>query len=192
MSLAIGTLALALSMGAISSVYAQDQQNNQPTNPPASSGAGAQDQRNGGMNGSDTGRRSSRRSRMRDSSMRGPDMSASDMERESSIRWSDRYRLTPLDHKRLRAMGLGDNEVFAVANAAHQSGVDVDEIAQMVLRGRDYFQIAEQLGIPYDSLMRRRPEWQTAEWEQGVREGWFSHRQGMSSSGMSSDHQPNR
>jgi len=217
MSLAVGAVALALSLGAGSAVYAEDQQNNQPNNPPASNGAatqdqqngqtaapqgqqnqqdqqnGGQNQQNGGMNGSDMNGRSSRRSRARDNSMRGSDMrSSSDTEREFRIRWSERYRLTPLEHKRLRAMGLSDEEVFAVANASHESHVDVDEITQMVLRGRDYFQIAEQLGIPYDSLLRRRPEWQTAEWEQGVREGWFTHRQGMSSSGMSSDHQSNR
>ena len=43
-----------------------------------------------------------------------------------------------------------------------------------------------------DSLKNRRPEWQTAEWEQGVKEGWFTHRQGMSSSGTSADYNRNR
>lgn len=216
MSLAVGTLALALYVGAGSSAFAQDQQNNQPNNPPSSSGAATQDQQNqqnaapqgqqnGTMNGSDmnSNDRSSRR-RNRDNSMRSSDMSGADVERENRIRWSNRYRLTPLEHKRLRAMGLTDQEVFGVANAAHDSGVDVDEITQMVLRGRSFFQIAEQLGIPYEPLSRRRPEWQTAEWEQGVKEGWFTHRQGMSSysgsssssgtssSGTSTDHQMNR
>ena len=70
--------------------------------------------------------------------------------------------------------------------------MDVDEVMQMVLRGRSFFQIAEQLGIPYEPLSRRRPEWQTAEWEQGVKEGWFTHRQGMTSTGTSADYNRNR
>ena len=130
---------------------------------------------------------------MRDNTMRSSDMTTgSSVVGTSRIDWSERYRLTPIEHKRLRAMGLSDDEVFAVSNASEESGVDVDEITQMVLRGRDYFQIAEQLGIPYDSLTKRRPEWQTAEWEQGVKEGWFTHRQGMSSTGTSADYNRNR
>jgi len=199
MSLAVGTLALALYVGAGSSAYAQDQQNNQPGNPPSSSGAATQNQQNGSRSGSDMNMndRSSHRHNQ-DTSMSGSSsMSNEDIERANRIRWSDRYRLTPLEHKRLRAMGLTDQEVFGVANAAHDSGVDVDEITQMVLRGRSFFQIAEQLGIPFEPLARRRPEWQTAEWERGVKEGWYTHRQGMSSysgssSGMSNDHQMNR
>ena len=62
----------------------------------------------------------------------------------------------------------------------------------MVLRGRSFFQIADQLGIPFDSLKHRRPEWQTAEWEQGVREGWFSYPHAGSMAGMSSDRGSNR
>jgi hypothetical protein len=179
MSLAVGALALAFWVGAGSSAYAQDQQ----TTPTPSPGVGTPNQPNGAMNGADQGRRSRRRDRMRADNMSSSDTSSSsDSMRQSRIRWSERYRLSPIEHKRLRAMGLNDDEVFAVANAAHESGVDVDEIVQMVLRGRDYFQIAEQLGIPYDSLMHRRPEWQTAEWQQEVREGWFTHREGMSGS----------
>src|SRR5205809_883943 len=153
MSFAVGTLALVLFVGAGTSVYAQDQQNNQPANPPASSGATTQDQQSGQTatpqaqpNGADVNGRRSRRERMRDNTMRGSDMTTgSSVVGTSRIDWSERYRLTPIEHKRLRAMGLSDDEVFAVSNASEESGVDVDEITQMVLRGRDYFQIAEQL-----------------------------------------------
>jgi hypothetical protein len=95
--------------------------------------------------------------------------------------WSHRYMLTPLDHKRFEAMGLNDDEVFMVANAARLSGRDPYEIAQMVLRGRAFFQIARELNIPPDRLNDRMPEWETAEWERAVREGWYTHRQGMMS-----------
>jgi len=186
----MGALALALWVGAGSSVVAQDQQNSQPSSTPAASSAAATDQQNGGTNGGDMGRRS-RRDRMR-RNMQGSDMSGMNTARAERIRWSDRYRLTPLEHKRLRAMGLTDAEVFGVANAARESGVDSDEIAQMVLRGRSFFQIADQLGVPFDSLQRRRPEWQTAEWEQGVHEGWYSYPHAGSMAGMSSDRGSNR
>jgi len=101
--------------------------------------------------------------------------------RTRPIDWSHRYVLTPLEHKRFAAMGLNDDEVFMVANAARLSGQDPYEIAQMVLRGRSYFQIARELNIPPDRLNDRLPEWETAEWERGVREGWYTHRQGMMS-----------
>ena len=99
--------------------------------------------------------------------------------------WSHRYQLTPLEHKRLRAMGLNDDQVFAAANAAHASGIALDAATldnpvQMILRGMPYWEIARQLNIPLDVLNRRQPEWETAEWRQGVDQGWFIHRQGMS------------
>jgi hypothetical protein len=115
-----------------------------------------------------------------------PGMSAGSGMRDSTARpmnWSHRYRLTPIEHKRLRAMGLTDKEVYAVANAAHDSGYDVDEVAQMVLRGREYFQIARDLNIPYSVLERRRPQWDTPEWKHAVDEGWYTLDQGTSMSG---------
>jgi hypothetical protein len=98
--------------------------------------------------------------------------------------WSHRYMLTPIEHKRLRALGLSDDEVFAAANAAeaahvHLDAPTLDNPAQMLLRGMSYWEIARQLNIPTDVLNRRKPEWETAEWRQGVDEGWFAHRQGM-------------
>jgi YHS domain-containing protein len=99
---------------------------------------------------------------------------------ERHVNWSHRYRLTPIEHKRLRAMGLADKEVYAVASAAHYSGQNVDEVAQMVLRGREYFQIARDLNIPYSVLEHRRPEWDTPEWKHAVDEGWYTLEQGTS------------
>ena len=110
----------------------------------------------------------------------GSSMSAMDRHTD----WSHRYMLTPIEHKRLRAMGLTDNEVFAAANAAEASGIPLDgptldNPAQMLLRGMPFWEIAHQLNIPLDVMRHRKPEWETAEWRQGVDEGWFTHRQGM-------------
>jgi len=115
-----------------------------------------------------------------DSTM-SPGMSGSSSMMGSTTRpmnWSHRYRLTPIEHKRLRAMGLTDKEVYGVANAAHYSGQSADEIAQMVLRGREFFQIARDLNIPFTVLEHRRPEWDTPEWKRAVDEGWYTLAQG--------------
>ena len=100
----------------------------------------------------------------------------------SGIDWSERYQFTPLEQKRLQAKGLSKEEAWAVAKAARESGRDVDDVSQMVFRGRSYFQIAEELGISYDSLFRWPARWQTPEWQEEVREGspvWVAHPQGM-------------
>jgi len=100
--------------------------------------------------------------------------------------WSRRYQLTPLDQKRLQAMGLGKEEVWAVAKAAHESNRDVDDVAQMVLRGRSYFQIATELNVPYNSLFRWPQRWQSAEWAEEVKEGspvWYAHSPGTTGGG---------
>jgi hypothetical protein len=114
--------------------------------------------------------------------MSGSQMSNSSAARMGHINWSDAYQLTPLEHKRLRAMGLSDPEVFAVAKAARESGREVDDVAQMVMRGRSYFQIAEQLGVPYDSLFKWPARWQTPQWQEEVRAGspvWIPNPQEM-------------
>lgn len=122
-----------------------------------------------------------------DSNM-SPGMSGSSGMMGSTMRrmsWSHRYRLTPIEHKRLSAMGLSDKEVFGVANAAHYSGQSADEVAQMVLRGREFFQIARDLNIPYSVLEHRRPEWETPEWKRAMHEGRYSADASMSRSSMS-------
>jgi hypothetical protein len=78
--------------------------------------------------------------------------------------------------------------VYAVANAARRSGHDIDDIAQMVLRGESYWDIASDLGINYDTMFRVRPQWQTPEWQQAVREGspeFYAHSSSMGTMGGS-------
>jgi hypothetical protein len=109
------------------------------------------------------------------------------------INWSDAYQLTPLEHKRLRAMGLSDPEVFAVAKAARESGREVDDVAQMVFRGRSYWQIAGDLGVPYESLFKWPARWQTPQWQEEVKAGspvWIPNPQAMTP-GNGSDMQGN-
>jgi hypothetical protein len=102
--------------------------------------------------------------------------------------WSRRYELTPIEHKRLRAFGLTDEEVFAAANAAEKTGIQLDapnfdDPAQMILRGRAMWQIAQDLNIPVTALASKKPEWETAEWRQAVDEGsWYAHPAGVSTS----------
>lgn len=105
----------------------------------------------------------------------------------TEINWSRRYELTPLEMKRLRAKGLRDKEIFLAANAAHLSGRDVDDIVQMIYRGRTASGIAQDLNLSVDSLTNVKPEWQGAEWEQAVREGrWYAPRTGMTAGSMES------
>jgi len=95
--------------------------------------------------------------------------------------WSHRYQLTPLEMKRLRAYGLSDEEVFAIANASEEGNVPLDAPTfdsplDMRLRGRANWQIAEKLNIPASDMQRMKPEWQTAEWNQAVEQGsWYAH-----------------
>jgi hypothetical protein len=90
-------------------------------------------------------------------------------------RWSDyssrRYMLTPMEHKRLRAYGLSDSQVFLAANTAHLSGKDVDEIMQMIFRGHTAASLAEWLQINPKALDERRPEWDSPEWKAAVERG---------------------
>src|SRR5262245_43447566 len=67
----------------------------------------------------------------------GSSMSSSEMMRGSNHHngWSRAYRLTPLDEKRLRAMGLTKKEIYVCANVASETGRDPDDIAQRIFRG---------------------------------------------------------
>jgi hypothetical protein len=130
--------------------------------------------------------------------MKGSQMSSSgSMEDRAGmgINWSDRYRLTPLEHKRLRAFGLSDPEVFAVAKASAESGRDVDDVAQMVFRGRTYWQIADDLNIPYDSLFKWPARWQTPQWQDEVRAGspvWIPNPEAMTPGSRGEPESPGR
>jgi hypothetical protein len=187
MNPAVGALALALCAGAGTGAYAQDQRTNPPATPGASSPSADQKM----QNGSDTGRRGQRH-RRRGEGMTGTEMatargSMAGTETEG-FNWSRRYALTPLEQKRLEAMGLTREEVWGAAKAAHESGRDVDDVAQMVQRGRSFHQIAEDLNIPYTSLTRWPERWQSPEWAEAVKEGrpyWYAHSTTSGSTGSS-------
>jgi DNA-binding NarL/FixJ family response regulator len=99
----------------------------------------------------------------------------------TEVNWSRAYELTPAEMKRLRAKGLKDREIYLAANTATLSGRPVDDIVQMIFRGMTAPMIAEDLNLSVTSLDDVRPEWQTPEWEQAVREGlWYTPRPGTS------------
>jgi uncharacterized protein (DUF433 family) len=103
-------------------------------------------------------------------------MGGSGMMSDSSVMtsrngWSRAYRLTPLEHKRLRAMGLTNKEVYIVANVAHETARDPDDIAQMIFRGMTAAMIVEEYGLSPRVVETPRPEWTTPEWEQAVERG---------------------
>ena len=88
--------------------------------------------------------------------------------------WSRAYELTPLEMKRLRAKGLNNKEIFVVANAAMLTGRPVDAFVDMIFRGETTDQIAANYNLNPDTLRESNPMWQTAEWEQAVKEGRWS------------------
>jgi len=85
--------------------------------------------------------------------------------------WSRSYRLTPLDEKRFHAMGLTKKEIYIVANTAHLTAMDPDEIVQMIFRGATATTIGEQFNLDPKQLTTPRPEWTTPEWDQAVEHG---------------------
>jgi hypothetical protein len=98
--------------------------------------------------------------------------------------WSRGYTLTPVEHKRLRALGLTDKEVFAAANAARLSRRSLDAPAfddpvQMLQRGSTSGEIAKALNVATTDLDDRMPLWETAEWKTAVDEGWYTYPQAV-------------
>src|SRR5260370_20326685 len=85
--------------------------------------------------------------------------------------WSHAYVLTPLEHKRLRTYGLKDIEVFVVANAATQSGRDVDELVQLYLVHPRRSVVLNDLNLDFTALTKLHPEWATPEWQEGAERG---------------------
>jgi len=85
--------------------------------------------------------------------------------------WSHAYVLTPLEHKRLRAKGLTDKEVFAAANIAHITGWSIDEVVNMIVRGETVAMISERTNIPAATITHEEPEWSTPEWKAAVERG---------------------
>ena len=86
--------------------------------------------------------------------------------------WSRAYRLTPVDQKRMRAMGLTDKEVYFVANAAYATGLDPDEFIQMLFRGMTFDMISEEFNLRTDLVVKSiEPQWTTPEWQEAVKRG---------------------
>jgi hypothetical protein len=106
-----------------------------------------------------------------------PSHAASAYNHGGPTNWSHAYVLTPLEHKRLRTYGLKDMEVFMIANAATESGRDVDEIVQLYLcHYYTELQAVKYLNRTPLSLTKLRPEWTTPEWQEAVKRGdytWF-------------------
>ena len=86
--------------------------------------------------------------------------------------WRRAYRLTPVDHKRMREMGLKDQEVFFVANTAYATGRDPDDIIQMIFRGMTELQIADEFNLRPELVTKSvEPQWTTPEWQAAVQRG---------------------
>lgn len=88
--------------------------------------------------------------------------------------WSHAYVLTPLEHKRLRAYGLRDIEIFLIANAATQTGLDVDDLRQLYLVHPPMDEVIYELNIDPSKLFRFHPEWSTPEWQEAVKRGDYT------------------
>ena len=94
----------------------------------------------------------------------------------SGFTWSRAYTLTPLEYKRLRAIGLTEKEVFLTAQTAHLSGRQhPDEVVMAIQRGESAQMIANRWGLPLSDITDMRPEWKTESWKQAVERGdpWF-------------------
>jgi hypothetical protein len=87
--------------------------------------------------------------------------------------WSRAYVLTPVEHKRLRARGLKDKEIYAIANLTAYSGRHVDDITDMAIRGDLLPMTVRNRGIDPAILTQMRPEWGTPAWEEAVKRGDF-------------------
>jgi hypothetical protein len=105
--------------------------------------------------------------------------------------WSHAYQLTPLEHKRLRAIGLTEDEIFLAARTANLAGRQhVDDVVQMILRGETAHSIAQRYGLAVDWITEKRPEWTTEAWKQAVDRGdpwWVSSSAAMSVAGSRSE-----
>jgi len=113
-------------------------------------------------------------------------MSGSDMTTgmTSHTDWSRRYILTPMEYRRLHALGLSDPEIYAAANVAERTGIqldgpNLDDPVQMIQRGATMWEIAQKFNVPLPALESRRPEWEAAEWRQSDSGFWYAHSTGM-------------
>jgi hypothetical protein len=85
--------------------------------------------------------------------------------------WSRAYELTPLEHKRLRAKGLREKEIYFAANAAHRTGWSVDAIVDAIFRGQTTADAGYLYGLDVRALDQPKPEWTTPAWQEAVQRG---------------------
>jgi hypothetical protein len=104
------------------------------------------------------------------------------------IRWGQRWELTPVEHKRLRAKGLSDEEVYQVSTLAMKTHYDVDWLVNAMFRGVAITSQATQMGLATDILKAERPaEWGSPGWEEAVQRGdpfWYTPTAPRTSGGM--------
>lgn len=74
------------------------------------------------------------------------------------------YRLTPREYARWRAAGFSRDEVYMIANAARNSGLDPSVFANAIYRGMYARRISYQYNLSERELTRVLPEWRTAAW----------------------------
>jgi hypothetical protein len=98
--------------------------------------------------------------------------------------WSHAYTLTPLEYKRLRAIGLNEEEIAVAANTAHLSGRQyVDDVVQAILRGDTAYTIAARYGLAVSWITAEPEVWKTEGWKQAVDRGdpWWVPSRAMAS-----------
>ena len=86
-------------------------------------------------------------------------------------RWDLSYELTPLEHKRLRAKGLSNQEVYIAANVAKLRRIDVDGVADAILGGALTGDTKFRVNSLREHTLAPRLEWTTPEWEAAVQRG---------------------
>jgi hypothetical protein len=74
------------------------------------------------------------------------------------------YQLTPREYYRWRAAGFSQQEVYLIANASRDTGLDPSTFANAIYRGLYAKQIGYEYLISERSLTRILPEWRTAAW----------------------------
>src|SRR5260370_25230745 len=79
-----------------------------------------------------------------------------------------------LVYKRLRTYGQKDIEICVVANAATESGRDVDDLVQLYLVHPRRSVVLDNLNLDFTALTKLHPEWATPEWQEAVKRGDYT------------------
>jgi hypothetical protein len=80
------------------------------------------------------------------------------------------YRLTPREYRRWRASGFSADEVYLIANAANETGLEPSIFANAIYRGDYARQISSAYGIEPRRLTRVMSEWKSPEWAEATGE----------------------